>query len=248
MKRIKLILSMLLAMLATQTTWAQDNTEMVSKFCLWQQTATSDNEMRGLLNTYNGYQWELKTDDPTLNIEETKWGEQSDSEPCYKFGEDPDKSITINLRPLFRIQGTVKRVTVRTTGYFKSLTVSLIENTKPLETPREVQKSNIYGFPFVWFDNYDFEFGGVEYDYAGITIRIDGPTPTYISSIIIEIGGGTEPEKGDANGDGEIDVADIDFVIEHIGEPIDDTNKASDVNGDGEINVADVDYIIERIK
>lgn len=60
--------------------------------------------------------------------------------------------------------------------------------------------------------------------------------------------GSVETDEGDANGDGEIDVADIDFVIEHIGEPIDDTNKASDVNGDGEINVADVDYIIERIK
>ena len=53
---------------------------------------------------------------------------------------------------------------------------------------------------------------------------------------------------GDSNGDSKVDVADIDFVIEHIGESIDDTNKASDVNGDGAINVADVDYIIERIK
>lgn len=53
--------------------------------------------------------------------------------------------------------------------------------------------------------------------------------------------------EGDANGDGEIDVADIDFVIESIGADV-ATNKAADVNGDGEINVADVDYIIERIK
>ena len=53
---------------------------------------------------------------------------------------------------------------------------------------------------------------------------------------------------GDANGDGEIDVADIDFVIEHIGEDLNDNNKAADVNADDAINVADVDYIIERIK
>ena len=53
---------------------------------------------------------------------------------------------------------------------------------------------------------------------------------------------------GDANGDGEIDVADIDFVIEHIGEDLNETNKAADVNDDDAINVADVDYIIERIK
>ena len=52
---------------------------------------------------------------------------------------------------------------------------------------------------------------------------------------------------GDANGDGEIDVADIDIVIEHIDEVKTDANKAADVNGDGVINVADIDFIIERI-
>ena len=63
---------------------------------------------------------------------------------------------------------------------------------------------------------------------------------------IVEIDG-TESKKGDANGDGEVNVADVDYVIERIGEALDATNKAADVNDDGEINVADVDYIIERI-
>ena len=54
--------------------------------------------------------------------------------------------------------------------------------------------------------------------------------------------------NADAIGDGEVNVADVDFVIEHIGEAFDEKNKAADVNDDGEINVADVDYIIERIK
>lgn len=53
-------------------------------------------------------------------------------------------------------------------------------------------------------------------------------------------------QEGDANGDGEVNVADVDYVIESIGEDV-ETHKAADVNGDGEINVADVDYIIERI-
>jgi hypothetical protein len=53
---------------------------------------------------------------------------------------------------------------------------------------------------------------------------------------------------GDANGDGTVNVADIDYVIERIGEAKDDFNKSADVNGDDAINVADVDYIIERIK
>ena len=54
--------------------------------------------------------------------------------------------------------------------------------------------------------------------------------------------------NADANGDGGVNVADVDYVIEHIGEAFDEKNKAADVNDDGEINVADVDYIIERIK
>ena len=57
----------------------------------------------------------------------------------------------------------------------------------------------------------------------------------------------TEGKKGDTNGDGEVNVADVDVVIEAIGEDY-ETNKAADANSDGEINVADVDYIIERIE
>ena len=52
--------------------------------------------------------------------------------------------------------------------------------------------------------------------------------------------------EGDANGDGEVNVADVDYVIESIGEDV-ETHKSADVNDDGEINVADVDFVIERI-
>lgn len=53
--------------------------------------------------------------------------------------------------------------------------------------------------------------------------------------------------EGDVNGDGDVNVADVDSVIEAIGEDY-ETNKAADINGDGDINVADVDFVIERIK
>ena len=52
--------------------------------------------------------------------------------------------------------------------------------------------------------------------------------------------------EGDANGDGDVNAADVVFVIEAMGKDY-DTNKAADVNGDGIINVADVIYIINRI-
>ncbi len=50
---------------------------------------------------------------------------------------------------------------------------------------------------------------------------------------------------GDANGDGVVDVADADYIIERIGA---DYDKSADVNNDGEVNVADADFVIERIK
>ena len=53
--------------------------------------------------------------------------------------------------------------------------------------------------------------------------------------------------EGDANEDGNVNVADVDFVIERIGEAINEMNKAADVNDDNKIDIADVDYIIERI-
>ena len=57
---------------------------------------------------------------------------------------------------------------------------------------------------------------------------------------------GTKDEiKGDANADGVVDVADVDFVIEAIGG---EYAKAADVNGDGAVDVADVDFIIEQIQ
>ena len=56
----------------------------------------------------------------------------------------------------------------------------------------------------------------------------------------------SSPKEGDANGDGDVDAADVVSVIEAMGKDY-DTNKAADVNGDGVINVADVVYIINRI-
>ena len=49
---------------------------------------------------------------------------------------------------------------------------------------------------------------------------------------------------GDANGDGEVDVSDIDFIIEVIGG---EYVKAADVNDDGDVDVSDIDFTIERI-
>lgn len=54
-------------------------------------------------------------------------------------------------------------------------------------------------------------------------------------------------KEGDANDDKKINVGDVDFVIERIGEADFFSNEDADVNGDTKINVGDVDFVIERI-
>ena len=56
-------------------------------------------------------------------------------------------------------------------------------------------------------------------------------------------GGMPEPVKGDVNGDGEVNISDINAVIQAI-LTVDFSNEAADVNGDGEVNISDINAII----
>ncbi len=55
--------------------------------------------------------------------------------------------------------------------------------------------------------------------------------------------------KGDVNGDGEVNISDVNAVIDIIlgGTADPDTMKRADVNGDGEVNIADVNAVIDII-
>ena len=57
-----------------------------------------------------------------------------------------------------------------------------------------------------------------------------------------------EKPKGDVNGDGEVDEADLELVVNYILKPFEDFNKdAADMNGDGKVNAADVVLIINAM-
>ena len=64
-------------------------------------------------------------------------------------------------------------------------------------------------------------------------------------AISAEPGPGPNPNVGDVNGDGEINIADINMLIDIILSS--EVNPNADVNGDGEINVADVNKLIDMI-
>ena len=58
-----------------------------------------------------------------------------------------------------------------------------------------------------------------------------------------------EDKNGDVNGDGEVNVSDINVVIDIIlgGNYDDDTKRRADVNNDGEIGVSDINRLIDLI-
>jgi hypothetical protein len=60
------------------------------------------------------------------------------------------------------------------------------------------------------------------------------------------VSGGEQPGiKGDVNGDGEVNIADVNAIIDMILSGSMDAK--GDVNGDGEVNIADVNAIIDII-
>ena len=52
---------------------------------------------------------------------------------------------------------------------------------------------------------------------------------------------------GDVNGDGEVNIADVNALIDIIMGKPDNTQGRSDVNGDGEVNIADINTVISVI-
>lgn len=67
-----------------------------------------------------------------------------------------------------------------------------------------------------------------------------------VTELYLESLEGQTPVKGDVNGDGEVNISDINAVIDAIilGHS---TNPGCDVDGDGEINISDVSALIDII-
>ena len=89
-------------------------------------------------------------------------------------------------------------------------------------------------------------------------VEIEGTAPYYIEGFLathsnelevfpILIKGIPEYPKGDVNGDGEVNIGDINKLVSIILGAEDDTNGRSDVNEDGEVNIADINAVIAII-
>ena len=94
--------------------------------------------------------------------------------------------------------------------------------------------------------------------YDGSPIIINGPVTikamatapdlydSEVATFVYRVGSGL---KGDVNGDGEVNIADVNAVIDIIagGAADADTRYRADVNGDGEVNIADINAVIDII-
>ncbi len=74
-----------------------------------------------------------------------------------------------------------------------------------------------------------------------IAMIAGGSGATYVDNIALYY----TDLNGDVNGDGEVNIADVNAIIDVIQNDID--NDAADVNGDGEVNIADVNVVIDII-
>ena len=74
-----------------------------------------------------------------------------------------------------------------------------------------------------------------------------GTTPVFTDYCDIRSFVYRELVRGDVNGDGEMNIADVNAVIDMILSDVSDVYTLGDVNGDGEVNIADVNVVIDLI-
>ena len=246
MKRIKLILSMLLAALLLPTSLlaqTEGETETITSTftTLGSDIQRTEYYSTGSILTEEGNDWYFVSSATVLM-----------NGSAGSFGLRL-RGVRVGLQSYYDLTGLVKKVTVRAGGNLSEIGVMINDARQSVTVTSTDVQDYVFDFGDGVYVDYHKDAVGTNKTYISVDLTPkddDYDNPTIVECVKVECvrEKGESKEVGDANGDGEIDVADIDFVIEHIGEPIDDTNRASDVNGDGEINVADVDYIIERIK
>ena len=74
------------------------------------------------------------------------------------------------------------------------------------------------------------------------SIAAEANATRHVLANCVAIAGEKASLKGDVNGDGEVNIADINAIINFI--LFGDSNMAGDVNEDGEVNIADINTVI----
>ena len=85
------------------------------------------------------------------------------------------------------------------------------------------------------------------YLYRVKSYYVNGTESTWSNIKEVVLLDGAAVERGDANADGEVDIADVTLLVDYLLSPNEFTidAAASDVNGDGEVDIADVAAILD---
>ena len=111
------------------------------------------------------------------------------------------------------------------------ITANTIDNLEAADVPEKSQEL------VMWY----LDLSAAEPALFRIAMIAGGAGSTYVDDIILYY----TDLVGDVNGDGEVNIADVNAIIDVILNDID--NDAADVNGDGEVNIADVNAVIDII-
>lgn len=105
------------------------------------------------------------------------------------------------------------------------------------------------GFGYFYQANLDVAPETGWYDLKLVLTDLTGNTHTQTLAPAVNITSTQDDKKpGDVNGDGKVDVADVNVIIDIILENVAaDKYPAADVNGDGKVDVADVNAVIDII-
>ncbi len=122
----------------------------------------------------------------------------------------------------------------------------------------ELPEATMTEIPYTFADNYDFFAYGEqiafyedskEFQRIGVQVIYRGGGVEQRSDIVWLDLVGSNAIAGDANGDGEVNITDVTYILDKInGKPSADlVETAADANSDGEINITDVTVVLDII-
>lgn len=125
-------------------------------------------------------------------------------------------------------------------------------NINATETARKYTMTDEYGDEMTMYNQFNIELPEITpeqtYDvYGFFSIHSSGERAIFPCKVVKH--GEPEPLEGDVNGDGSVNIADVNVLINIIlGATLDaETMKRADVNKDGSINVSDINRVIAII-
>jgi hypothetical protein len=167
---------------------------------------------------------------------------------AYATGKPAESKVFVRINKY-----EAGRATITVFNWQHAATVSVdLGSFLAAGTAYEVRDAqNFYGAPVA---SGTYQGGAVSLPMSGLApaapVGMSAPAPTgpeFNVFVVLPKSGGTQLAKGDANGDGKVDVKDIFFLISTLFGGGAAPAGSCDVNGDGKLDAADVFYLVNYL-